>query len=173
MTAGFAVLPATVLQGQVEVVRTAAENPIISLFGSALGTFLTTLVVGAIMIALAPDYTKDKMNTVSAEPLGSCLYGLVCLFLVGFVTVVLVFSIIGIVVAIPFVMAAILIWAVGSAIAFLTISERLLGDENGWLTPLLLASGMAGGLTLTGIGSIVSLCVGAAGFGAILRDWIT
>jgi hypothetical protein len=34
--------------------------------------------------------------------------------------------------------------------------------------PLLVGAGIDGGLTLTGIGVLVSVCIGAAGFGAVL-----
>ncbi|MFB6180194.1 MAG: hypothetical protein ABEI77_10775 [Halorientalis sp.] len=147
-------------------------DPAVGLAGSAVGTFLTTLVVGAIMIAIVPEYTESKMETVRNEPVGSFVYGVVSLLFVVLVAFVFAITIIGILVAIPFVFLAILVWAVGSAVAFLSIAERLVGHEDGWLLALGLAAGMAGVLTLTGVGGIVSFCVGAAGFGAVLRDYL-
>lgn len=147
-------------------------DPAFGLLGSAIGAAVTTLVVGAIMVAVAPDYTEGKMATLREEPVGSFGYGLVCLVFLVLVTVVLVITIIGIVVAVPLILVAVLAWAVGSAIAYLTVAERLVGREDGWLTPLLLAAGMNGALTLTGIGGLVAFCIGAAGFGAVLRDYL-
>ena len=143
-----------------------------SLVGSAVGTFLTTLVVGAILVAVAPEYTERMMDRVVEEPVGSFVYGLVCLLFVLLVTIVLVVTIIGILLAIPFALLAGVIWAVGAAIAYLAIADRLVGRDDGWTKPLLVAAALNGGLTLTGIGGIVSVCVGAAGFGAVLRDWL-
>jgi hypothetical protein len=147
-------------------------DPAVGLFSSAVGSFLLTVAVGAIMVALAPAFTESKMERIRAEPLGSFLYGFTCLVFVVLVTVVLVITIIGILVAIPFLLATMAIWAVGSAIAFLAIAERLVDAEDGWLRPLLLAGALNGGLALSGIGWLLSFCVGAAGFGAVLREYL-
>jgi hypothetical protein len=37
----------------------------------------------------------------------------------------------------------------------------------------LIAAAINGGLTLTGIGALVSFCVGAAGFGVVVRDYLS
>jgi hypothetical protein len=150
----------------------AAFDPLVSLVGGAIGAFLTTLVIGAILVALVPDYTERTMSTLLEEPLGSLLYGLVCLVFVILVTIVLTITIIGIVLAIPFALLASLLWAVGATVGFLTIADRLVGETDGWLTPLAVAATLNGVLTLTGIGGLVGFAVGAAGFGAILRDWL-
>jgi len=63
-------------------------------------------------------------------------------------------------------------WAVGAAVAFLTIAERLVGHADGWTTPLVAAAALNGALALTGIGGLVAFGLGATGFGAILRDWL-
>ncbi len=157
-----------VLQSGVNVdigTRTVAGN----LFGGAVGTFVTTLVVAAVLVAVAPEYVEGRMATLGEEPLGSLLYGIVCLVGVVLVTVGLALTIIGIVVAVPFAILAGLIWAVGAAVAYLAIAVRLVDRDNGWLRPLLVAAALSGGLALTGIGGLVSFCIGAAGFGAVLK----
>jgi hypothetical protein len=143
-----------------------------NLVGGAVGAFLTTLVVGAIMVALAPEYTERMMAQVRSEPLACAGYGLVSLVFVVLVTVVLVITIIGILLAIPFALLAGLTWAVGAAVAFLAIAERLVGHEDGWTKPLVVAAALNGALALTGIGGLVAFGVGATGFGAILRGWL-
>lgn len=145
-------------------------NPLANLAGSAVSTFLTTLIVGGILVALAPDYTERKMETVRRDPVGSCLYGLAVIVGIVLVAVLLFLTLVGAIVALPLLVVAIVVWAVGAAIAFLAIAERLVGHDDGWLLPLLVAAGMNGGLALTGIGGLVALCIGAAGFGAVLRD---
>jgi hypothetical protein len=162
------VLTRTLLQAGIDI----DLGPTVGVVSGAVGAFLTTLVVGAILVAVVPDYTERTMAAVLDSPVGTFLYGIVCLVFVVLVTFVLVITGIGILVAIPFALAAFLVWAVGASIAFLAIGERLVGRENGWPRPLLVAAGINGALALTGIGGIVAFAVGAAGFGAVLRDWL-
>ncbi|MCT9095512.1 hypothetical protein [Haloarchaeobius sp. HME9146] len=148
-------------------------NPAFGLVGSAISAFLTTLLVGAILVALAPKYTEKMMDRVRAEPIGSAIYGIVLLVLLLLVMLILVITIIGILFAIPLGIVVFVAWAIGAAIAYLAIAERLVGLEDGWLKPLLVGAAINGGLALTGIGGIVSFCIGAAGFGAVLRNWLS
>jgi hypothetical protein len=142
----------------------------VSLGSGATGAFLTTLFVGAILVAFAPDYTERMMATVTEDAVGSFLYGLAALLAVIVVTIALVITLVGILLAIPFALLAAFIWAVGASIAYLAVADRLLDRGDSWLLPLVVAALINGGLTLTGIGALVSFCVGAAGFGAVLRD---
>lgn len=141
------------------------------LLGGAVGSFLTTAAVGAVLVAFAPGYTERLTDRVVENPAGTFAYGLVGLVALVVVSVVLVVTIIGILVAVPLAVASYLAWAFGSAVAFLAVGERLVGREDGWLTPLVVGAGISGGLALTGVGALVSFCVGAAGFGAVLLDW--
>jgi hypothetical protein len=138
--------------------------------GGAVGAFFTTLIVGAVMVAIAPEYTERMMDSVLDEPVDSFLYGIFFLLALVIATVALVITILGIFLAIPLILLAILVWAVGAVIAYLAIADRLVDREDGWLKPLLVAAGINGGLALTGVGGIVAFCIGAAGFGAVLRD---
>jgi len=163
--------PSTLLQADGGVDVDVDFTPA-NVLGSAVGAFLTTLVVGAIMVALAEEYTARTMERIVDDAAGSFVYGLVCLAFLFLVTLVLVITIVGILVAIPLAIVSYVVWAVGSAVAFLAIGERLVGREEGWTKPLLVGAGINGLLTVTGIGGIVSFAVGAAGFGAVLRDWL-
>ena len=140
--------------------------------GGALGAFLTTLIVGAILIAILPEYTQSRMDAVVRDPVPSFLYGLLAFLALIVVTVVLVLTVIGILVAIPLVLVATLLWSVGAVIGYLAIADRLIGHADGWLKPLLVASVINGGLALTGVGGLVSFAVGAAGFGTVLRGYL-
>ncbi|QRV15573.1 hypothetical protein JMJ58_01320 [Haloterrigena salifodinae] len=140
------------------------------LVSGAVVAFLTTLVVGTILVAVAPAYTERMMAAVLEDPVGGFLYGILSLLALGLLTLLLVITIVGIFVAIPLGLAAYLVWSVGAAIGYLAIAERLVGRDDGWLTPLLVAAAINGALALTGIGGLISLCVGAAGFGIVLRD---
>lgn len=171
MLAKLQVVPAALQMGpdagpQVQPVA----NPFLNLAGSAVGAFLTTLVVGAILVAVVPDYTEERMATLLEEPVGSLLYGFLSLLLVLLVIFVLVITVVGVIVALPLALLAYLVWAVGASIAFLAIGARFVGRDDGWAKPLLVGAGINGALTLTGIGGILTFAIGAAGFGAVLRD---
>lgn len=147
-------------------------DPVTQLVGNAIGAFVVTLVVGAIMVAVAEEYTEARMADVLDDPVGSFLYGVVCLVFLVLAIIVLVITIVGILVAIPLALLAYVVWAVGAAVAFLAIGDRLVGREDGWAKPLLVGAGLNGALALTGVGGIVSFAIGAAGFGAVLREYL-
>jgi len=147
-------------------------NPFLNLVGGAIGAFLTTLVVGAILVAVAPDYTETKMAALLDEPVSSFLYGFVSLIFFALVIFVLAITIVGIIVAIPLAIVLYVGWAVGGAIAFIAVGERLVGRGDGWAKPLLVGAAINGALTLTGIGGILTFAVAAAGFGAVVRDYL-
>lgn len=147
-------------------------GPTVGLGGGAFSSFASTLVIGAIMVVLAPDWTRSRMRDVLEDAIGSFVYGLVSLVFVILVVVVLTITIIGIPLAVLFGLLAGLIWAVGATIGFLAIADRLLGPREGWLVPLLLAGAMNGLLALIGIGWLISFPVGAVGFGTVLRNWL-
>ncbi|WP_226005902.1 hypothetical protein [Natrinema salinisoli] len=142
------------------------------LLGGAIGAFLTTLVVGAILIAIVPEYTDRMMGDVLEDPVGTFAYGIVSLIAIVLVILLLFITIIGAIVAIPLALAAYLIWAVGAAIAYLAIADRLVGRNDEWFKRLLVAAALSGALALTGVGGILAICIGAAGFGAVLREYL-
>ncbi len=142
------------------------------LAGGAVGAFLTTLVIGGVLVVLAPDYTERTVSEVFDDPVTSFIYGFLFLLLLALVVFGLVITIIGILLAIPLVLVAYLVWAVGATIGFLAIGDRLVGHEDDWVKPLLVAAAINGALALTGIGGIISFLVGATGFGTILREYV-
>jgi len=146
-------------------------NPVANVVQGAVGAFLTTLVVGAILTAVAPEFLEDRMAAVVDDPVGSFVYGFLVLVFLALAVFVLVITILGILVAIPLVLLAYVVWAVGATVAFLAIAERLVDREgDDWTRPLLVAAALNGGLVLTGVGGILAFCIGAAGFGAVLED---
>jgi hypothetical protein len=164
---------ATVLPLQSVTLPGGAEVDLaFGLGGTAAGAFVSTLLVGAILVALAPEYTRRMMRAVREDIVGSFVYGLVALVVLVVLTVFLVISLVGILIAFPLVLLTSVVWAGGAAIGYLAIAERLVGVDDGWLKPLLVAAAINGGLTLTAVGGLISFCVGATGFGAVLRDWL-
>jgi hypothetical protein len=144
-------------------------DPAFGLTGGAVGAFLTTVLVGAILVAVAPDYTTARMTAVLDDPLGAFLYGIVVFVFLALATFVMAITLVGLIVAIPLALLLYVLWALGSTIAFLAIADRLVGHEDGWTKPLVVAAAINGGLALTGIGGIVAFVVGAVGFGVVLE----
>jgi hypothetical protein len=166
-------IPPALLSVILQTVELPNNTEIDLFFGvgsSAVGAFLSTLIVGAIMVALAPGYVERMMRQVRDEPVSSFLYGLLWVVLLVVLIVVLVITILGILLIPILAFVVSLVWAVGAVIGFLAIAERIVDRSDGWLKPLLVAAALSGLLTLTGIGGIISFAVGAAGFGAILYD---
>lgn len=157
------------------VVAQIAQEPGINieitegLGGGGVGAFATTLVVGILLVALVPAYTEEMIEAVTAEPVNSFLYGILSLLGLVVLIVVLILSIVGLLFVIPLVIIAYLLWAVGVTIALLAITQRLFEGDD-WKLPLLVAALLNGALALSGVGGIISFGLGAAGFGAILRD---
>jgi len=162
-----------VLLQTVDVPELGSVDVAVGLGSGAVSTFLTTLLVGAILVALAPGYTERKMDALRENVVGAFVYGLVSLVFFILVIVVLLITIIGIPLALLFGLLVFVAWVFGAAIAFLAIADRLVDHDDGdWLVPLLVAATINGALTLTGIGGLVSFCVGAAGFGTVVRDYL-
>lgn len=162
----FLALPDVVLQFEPNVNR---GGP--SLVGAAASAFFTTLIVGAILVTFAPDYTDRMTGKVADNAISSFLYGFLVLIVLVLVGFILAITIIGLLVAIPLLLVAYLVWAIGATIGFMTIGARLVGREDGWVKPLAVGAAINGGLALTGIGGIVSFIIGAIGFGAIINDY--
>ena len=147
-------------------------EPGAGLVGGAVGAFLTTLIVGGILVAVAPGYTERMGASVLEEPVGAFVYGVVALLALVVVTLLLAITIVGILLAVPLALVAYVVWAVGAAVAYLAIGDRLVGHEDGWLKPLLVGAAINGVLTVTGIGGLIAFGIGATGFGAVLRNWL-
>lgn len=142
------------------------------LAGSALSAFATTLVVSLLLVAFVPEYTERMIRQVEDDPLDSFLYGFLALLVLVVLIIAFAITIIGLVVAIPLVLMAYVFWAVGGAVAFLAIALRIVDRDDGWLKPILVAAAISGALVLTGIGGLVSLVIGAVGFGTVLQDFL-
>ena len=112
------------------------------------------------------------MAEVLENPVGSFLYGVVCLVFLFLAILVLVITVIGIFVALPLLLLAYVVRAVGASIAFLAVGDRLVGHDDGWAKALLVGAAINGGLTVTGIGGVLSFAIGGAGFGAVLKQYL-
>lgn len=139
--------------------------------GGAVAAFLTTLAVAAVLVAVRPAYVERMTEAVLERPASSFLYGLFLLLALFVSVFMLAITGIGLLLAVPLLLVAYVVWAVGAAVAYLAVADRLVGHDDGWLKAVLVAAALNGALAATGVGALVALAIGATGFGAVLDDW--
>jgi uncharacterized membrane protein len=148
------------------------------LFGSAVGvvgTFFGTLIVGALLLALTPDFTESILETVEEELGTSFLWGLGIFVALIAVMVLLAITIIGLLIVIPLALVTALLYLVGSAIVFLYVGERLVeaADVNtsrwGHLVVGALFAAVIAAIPL--VGGLANFVVNSIGVGAIAYWW--
>jgi hypothetical protein len=144
---------------------------------SAAGALLGTLIIGALLLAIAPGFTERIINTIEDEPVSSFLWGLGIFVAFIVVIIVLFITLIGIVVAIPLILLMVFVSLFGGALVFIVIGERLLVAANvetsrwghlavGAVVAALLA-------VIPVIGGVTNFIVNTVGVGAIVYDWRT
>ncbi|KAB1196612.1 MULTISPECIES: hypothetical protein [Haloferax] len=147
-------------------------------FGSAISagiTFVGTLVVGALLLAIVPDYTEKIIDTIEDEPIPSFLWGLGIFIALIVVLFVLVITLIGILLAIPIGFVMFVVSLVGGAIVFIYVGERLLEAANvetsrwGHLVAGAFVATVLAALPL--IGGLTNFIVNSVGVGAIVYHW--
>ena len=156
-----------------------AQEPHAPQFGLGLGvtaqfvvSLFFTLVFGAIIVAVAPDFLRTIVSDVRESPGEMAIYGLAAV-VGGFVAiVVLAITIIGLVVAVPGAIAFGLYVAVTSLISTIAVGYLLLDSVSG----ATLWSGLVVGALLSAVlsvipvvGGIVSFVVGLFGIGAVSK----
>lgn len=139
--------------------------------GSATFGFLATLVVGGLLVAVAPSYVERNVAAVADEPFECLAYGIVTYLVAVVVAIALVFTLVGIVVVIPLVLVLAIAGVVGNVIGFLAVADRLIGTDGGWTTPVVAAACINAALAFTSVGGVIGLAISAVGFGAVVRDW--
>ncbi|WP_327051990.1 hypothetical protein [Halomicrococcus gelatinilyticus] len=147
------------------------ETPSVSPLARVVGGGLSTLVVGGLLLAAAPDYTDRIVDQISDEPVACFGWGLAVLVLFVGTTVLLAITVVGIVLVIPLVLAVAVVGVVGSALGYLALFGRVV--ESRWLA--LGLGALVAGLTnvVPVLGSVVGFVVGSVGVGAVVRDWRT
>ncbi|QSG05373.1 hypothetical protein [Halapricum desulfuricans] len=144
----------------------------IGLGGGAVIAFVATLLGGVFLTTFTPRYTEQMIGAVRARPLGSLFYGLLSMLTAGLVALLLSITVIAAPIALVVLVASVVTAVLGATIVFLGTVGRLVDIDDHWLGTLVLVAALNGGLVLTGVGGLVSLGAAAAGFGAMLNDYI-
>ncbi|WP_411968620.1 hypothetical protein [Haloferax sp. YSSS75] len=137
--------------------------------------FVVDVVVGGILVAALPSYTRDALDRIWRKPGESFLWGL----LVGIggliALVVLALTVIGLLVAIPGFFAFILLAVVGGALATVFIGHSLVGRFGSGSPPLgvslVVGALVAAVLSVVPlVGGLVLFVVDTLGLGILGKD---
>ncbi|GGM65402.1 putative membrane protein [Halarchaeum rubridurum] len=143
--------------------------------GRAAGAFLGTLIVGALLLAFADDHVERLVDAVAEEPVPSFLWGVGTLVALVCVTFLLVLSIVGILVAVPLILVAAVVYYVGNTLTYVYVGGRAaagLGWETTRWGHLLVGAVFAGAVAaLPVVGGLVSFVVSSIGVGALVHTW--
>lgn len=132
-------------------------------------SFVGTLVVGALILAAAPEFVDRIVDRVHNET-GMCMGWGILMFIIAFGAIVLLFiTIIGILVVIPLAIGFGILGAAGNALGYLALFAPHI--ESRWAALVVGAaiSGVAGIIPV--VGGILGFIVGSLGVGAIVREW--
>lgn len=142
---------------------------------SAAGTFVGTLIIGALLLALAPDFTERIIDTIEDEPVTSFLWGLGIFVALVAIVIVLFITLIGIFIAVPLIIVMIFVSLFGGALVFINIGERLLEaadvETSHWghlVVGALVATVLA---AIPFIGGLANFVINSVGVGAIVYRW--
>jgi len=130
--------------------------------------FVSTLVLGALLLALAPEFVDRCVDRIHDES-GACfVVGVLVLvaFLVG--AVLLALTVVGILLVVPLALGFIAVAFVGNALGYLALFDGVLESRA---QALLAGAAVAGATNLIPIlGGLVGFVVGSLGVGAVVRD---
>lgn len=137
--------------------------------GDALGAVLGTLVIGGLLILLAPEYTETVTDRSLREPATAFLWGLGLTFAVLVGSVVLALTVVGLLIAVPLLFAFGLYALVASEVGFLA-AGRVVSDEWGTAFPVaLIVAAVAGGIPL--LGGLIAFVLSCIGIGAVAMEY--
>lgn len=153
----------------------------VELAGSAAISFVATAVgialVGAIVSAIAPDFTDDGVAYLRTEPGEAFVYGVVAYVAIAVAMFVLAITIIGLIVVVPAIIVLAILSFGGTAVSAIALGAWVRsalgrGPANGRGADIAVGAVAWAGLGLVPVlGGLVTFVVGAMGFG-YLALWI-
>lgn len=141
------------------------QPPDVHPFIRAIGSMLSTLIIGGGFILLKPDYTNRTTAHVRSRPGTAFLYGFVISVLILIVVVLLAITIVGLLLVVPIILALVVVAELG----FLAAGRTLAADWTVALFAAALVGGLTGGIPI--LGSVVGFVLGTMGLGAAYMDW--
>lgn len=167
----LAVLAAAVSPAAAQSWIDTGLDPIVAIPIQFAVALLVNLLLGGIVLGVAPDYTAKMADEVRRNPGGSFLVGLVAniAFLVAFV--ILFVTVIGVLIALPAAVILAVVGVAGTAAAVIALGAALTGDRPGGSALLVgsLALALVGLVPI--VGQLVQWLVSTAGLGAVLGNY--
>ena len=139
-------------------------------FGGAL---LINLVLGGLLLALAPEYVRRTVGAIRDDPGSAFLWGLLVGIALPIGLVLVAFTLVGLLITIPGLLALVVLGIVGNAVAICWIGSLMTGDSVD------AAAVGAGSLALAAVAAVPVLgnpattLVGFFGLGVVGRDVYT
>ncbi|GAB6862802.1 hypothetical protein ACFR97_10005 [Haloplanus litoreus] len=169
---------AAVLAGALSLAApVAAQSPIPSEFGigSRLAVrfgvaLLINLVLGGLLVALAPDYARKTVGAIRDDPGSAFLWGLLVGIAVPIGLVLVALTIIGLLITIPGLLFLAVLGIVGNAVTICWIGALLTGDAVDAAAVGAGAFVLALVAAVPVLGNLATTLVGFFGLGVVGRD---
>lgn len=166
-----ALLGSGALEGSHVVLQGASEvnQPQVDPATQGIGGVVLTLIVGAILLAAAPNYVDAVIEDILEEPLASFAWG-VAVF-VGLVVLVflLAITVVGVILVIPLLLIFVIVAIVGNILAWLAVCDGFV--DSRWVA-LVVAAVVAAAIGFVPIvGPLVGFVISSVGIGAVVRHW--
>ncbi|WP_410764506.1 hypothetical protein [Haloferax sp. DFSO60] len=138
-------------------------------------TFIVDLVVGGILVAVAPRYTENSIAKIRDDPGGSFIWGLGIGIGGALLILALFLTVIGIIVAIPLGLALVILGVVGGAIATVLLGSILANPVSDRMPSLglsLVIGALAAAIlsVIPVVGALVMFIVDTIGLGIVSRE---
>lgn len=157
--------------------QTLPETPRRPVFGplvSFAAGLVVNLVLGVIVVGVAPDYSRALVDRIRSEPFESFVFGLVTYVAVIVASILLAITIIGIVVLIPGLIVLAVVGVAANVLAVVTVGAVLTGrtrDASLW-TALVAGAVVVSLLTaIPVVGDLTNFVLGTLGMGAIASQY--
>jgi hypothetical protein len=161
----LAVVPATVAAQP----GTAAESAQLPPPVQAVVGFVSTLLVGAVLLSSASGFVDRCVDRIRDEAGASFGWGVLVLVAFVGVAVLLALTVVGVVLVVPLALGFVVVAFVGSALGYLALFDGVL-DSRG--QALVAGAAVAGATNLIPVlGGLVGFVVGSLGVGAVVRDY--
>lgn len=126
-----------------------------------------SVVIGAIVLAIAPQTSKWIVDRIRSDPGISLLFGVLVYVIVIISVIVLAITVIGIVVIIPGVIVFGIVLLVGNVLTMVAVGTIFVGESNYWVGLAIGAIIVALLSAIPILGVIVRFVIASTGLGAI------
>ncbi|OAQ52243.1 hypothetical protein HTG_11520 [Natrinema mahii] len=147
--------------------ETAAATP---WYVQAIGAGLVTLVVGGLLLAVAPDSTRRQTDRALESPGIAFVYGIASLVAVIGASVLLAITVIGLVLAIPLLLVFALVALVAGEYGYLAVG-RLVSDNRLLALGCAIVVSVAVGAVPV-LGSVVGFVISSVGLGTVVMAFL-